>query len=543
MQSLILKNKSALATFVALDCPTLVFLLAVVYARFDTQKLLTAGSAFAVVFLFGLVLRVLNGKKYARRQRVKVQEYSNVTKSAIIYRMHTIVPYLHTLLLPLFLASVWFCHGCVIAEALLYGAMLCSLLRFFVFDNKAIIVAAAPALFYASWFFNSTIDGRTIVLTVVQGVLYCALNRDLTKSLEFSGSVIVAQLMTCGIHLLAGGYVYPLRAELNPFVDIGVNLGYLLIVLVFVLMAENLCYSELCIKHKLANAARVLILIAAVAKFCHWGYNVNYRGHVTPFSALIKLVSNKNALVTLGLWLVLCSMGLGLLFFKSPAPNSDLTRKLSPKSPVITALRKVLHFLVLICSAVAIYFDQQVLLGMVFYIIFVVVTIVELLRFYGFLCEGCNRRITKIYRTFGESPAPRSLVVSHAGLMLACGAPFWLEILQRQSTDYAKAFIGIIIVAFADSLAAIIGSQFRKLEAHEKSIAGSATFFISALIGMVLSFFITTNGNVNWNHIGVSVAVALSSTVVEAECLHTDNFVVSMTAYIAYTNAQNIFRL
>lgn len=67
MQSLILKNKSALgrlcalqaisshaATFVALDCPTLVFLLAVVYARFDTQKLLTAGSAFAVVFIFGL---------------------------------------------------------------------------------------------------------------------------------------------------------------------------------------------------------------------------------------------------------------------------------------------------------------------------------------------------------------------------------------------------------------------------------------------------------------------------------------------------------
>ncbi|KAK1443870.1 hypothetical protein BgAZ_207460 [Babesia gibsoni] len=542
MSSPLLQNRQSLAAFVALDCTLLPFLLAVIAKGFGEVKVLKAVGAFALTFVIALVLRMLNRKKYERHDRLKVQEYGNQSRTAILYRLYSILPYLHTLLLPTFIKSVPVFASSEVPDMLLFGAVLFCIMEKFLFDAKAITVVACCCVYVVNRFYPLVLDDGLIPFLLLQGLLFVAVRKDLGRNLGLYDSALMTQLVTLGVYLFTGGYNYPLGGVLNPLIDILVYMGYVVLVLLVVLMAEEVVdhQPERCIKRCLMNVARLLVAVFAVLLYFRWMYKVKeYAGGMSPLMGLFRVLKKKEALITLGTWLVLSVSCLGFLLHMSAKLPPDQTAK----SPLITFLRKGLHLLTLACAGLGFHFKQHLLLGFVLFVVFLVLTTLELLRFYGMLCAKCDRHLRHLYKSFGEVPEHRSLITSHVSFALACGAPLWMAIMNARRLDYVFASLGFVTVGLADSMAAIVGRHFKKQDANEKSVHGSVAFFFSALIGLLAVVFLTTGGVVHVKLIVAAVAVAFTTTIVEAGRLHADNFIVSMAACIVYHSVMKYIKL
>ncbi|CDR93941.1 hypothetical protein, conserved [Babesia bigemina] len=542
----LLQHGRCLATFLALDYTVLLLLTGITYVSLDHTKLRVAACALAVTIALGLALRSFNRKKYDRMARLKVQLYNNTHKDTLLYRMNSFLPYLHTALLPLFLATELRGKDKSIAEVLLFGAALSCVLDVFMFDNKALLFCAAVTLNLADRWFGDVLGRRAVILTLVQAVVHCVMRTDLTRSLNFTDSVIVSQLVTVGIHLLVGGYTYNSWGPLTQLADFAVHTGYMLLALVIVTLSDFVfkSYPSSCIRRRLANLARMAAMGYAAFRFGVWVYTYNaYKDGLTPLQTLLKLFSTNDAIITLVAWAIHTVVCVSILYHKSPLLTAASAHKYSAKSPAITILRKGLHFVLLVNGFVAMNMAQHTLFALSLYLIFIGGLALEILRFYGCIPLRLGRFLSSLYKAFGEGVTLRSLVIAHAFIALATGLPLWVQVGKGLQIDYTKAYIGLTTVAFADSLAAIVGSKARKLVCHEKSIAGSLAFFAGTFVSLAIALLIQHGPAIGYRHAAASAAVALAATIVEAGSPGTDNIGVAMTAYIVYSNLEKVLNL
>ncbi|GBE60877.1 dolichol kinase [Babesia ovata] len=514
--------------------------------------------SLAVIVAIGLALRKFNRKKYDRMARLKVQLYDNIHKETLLYRMNSILPYLQTALLPLFLATELQGKGKTIAEALLFGAALSCVLDVFMFDSWALLICSIFVFHHSSQRFGVVLGHRALAMTVLQPLVHVLMRRDLTRSLNFTDSVLVSQLFTVGANLVCGGYKYTWWGPLTQLADFGFHAGCILLALVLVMLFEFAVesYPSSCIRRRLANVARTFVVGYAAYRAGLWAYTYNaYKNGLTPLQSLVKLFSTNDALITLAAWAVHTVVCVTILYLRSPLLTAASAHKHSAKSPCITLLRKGLHVVLLVNGFVAMYMGQvrhgyakvtitqHTLFALCLYLIFIGGFALEILRFYGCIPGRLSRVLSNMYKAFGEGVTLRSLVVAHAFIALATGLPLWMQVGKGLQMDFTKAYIGLTTVAFADSLAAIVGSKAHKLVCHEKSIAGSLAFFAGAFVALAGALFIQHGAAIGYKHAGASMAVALAATIVEAGSPGTDNFGVAMIAYIVYSNLEKVLNL
>ncbi|GFE55033.1 dolichol kinase [Babesia ovis] len=471
-----------------------------------------------------------------------MQLYGKVSKDTMLYRKSSILSYLNALLLPIFVASVISRKTSVLAEALLFGTMLCCVVNPFIFDTKAVLSCAALAFFVADRLFANILGKRIIILTLIQALVHEYMREELTRSLDLADSVVFSQMVAIVLHLATGGYKRSFSVTMLPLVDFSVNLGYVLFVLLAVIVAEEITclFPRTCIKRKLTLAARVILLLEAIYRFTYWGVTTNtYKMGVTPFTALLKLYSTREAIITLGAWLATSAVCVTCLYFMSPVVATQ-GKTYPPKSPMITVLRKGLHFVLLINAAIAIYLRQHILLGMTLYLLFVGLMSIELLRFYSYMPSGINRRISNLYKAFGEVTTLRTLVLPQVWLVLAAGIPLWVELTQKNTVNFTRAYLGLAVVALSDAAAAFLGSRATKMQCHEKSLVGSIAFFICTAMALGTGMFLQFGNKLGLAHAGAAIIVALVTTVVEAGCPGIDNLNIAMVACAVYANIEKL---
>eukprot|EP00371_Babesia_bovis_P001629 XP_001610276.1 hypothetical protein [Babesia bovis T2Bo] len=476
-------------------------------------------------------------------KRLRMQQLTKHDVESAIYKNNSIVPYLNTLMLPLFLAAVIPRKGSVIPEVLLFGSLLCCLLDIFMFDTVAILFAAVLSFFLSDYLFEYVLGRRIIFLTIIQALVHEYLRDDLTKSLDIADSVVIAQLVTIGLHLAAGGYVRNFSPSMMPLVDFCVYLGYLLMILLAVVVTEGISNSfpRSCIKRKMSITTRIMVLIPCIYSFVSWGTNEKgYKMGLVPFKYLIRQFTSKNAAITLGIWTANTLLCVAIVYGKAQTLNGNAHKHNNQKSTMVIIMRKMFHMLLMINAAVAIYTRQQLLLAITLYILFVAMMVVELVRFHGYMPTKMQKGLTQIYNTFGENNTVRNMVLPHAWLILAAGVPLWMEILQKRSLKFIEAFLGLAVVTLADTAAALAGNKANKMKCNQKSIRGSFAFFVTTLLALGASMYAKYGNKLKCAHAAAAAAVAMATTIVEAGCPGIDNFNVAMMASALYANIDKI---
>jgi phytol kinase len=104
------------------------------------------------------------------------------------------------------------------------------------------------------------------------------------------------------------------------------------------------------------------------------------------------------------------------------------------------------------------------------------------------------------------------------------------------------AVLGILVMAWGDGLAAVIGSKFGKhpyqILGNKKSIEGTTTML---LVSFIISSLILLNTNIAWEQqVGISLLVAIAATALESFAqFGIDNLLVPLgSAAIAFYLSQ-----
>jgi phytol kinase len=100
----------------------------------------------------------------------------------------------------------------------------------------------------------------------------------------------------------------------------------------------------------------------------------------------------------------------------------------------------------------------------------------------------------------------------------------------------AAVEVGVIILAFGDPVATIIGKKFGKRKLYgNKTIMGSLAFFSVALMAGSIVFAIAGPSLPTWKAAAMLVTVALAGTLTELACQRLDdNFAIpTITAGVA----------
>jgi dolichol kinase len=106
----------------------------------------------------------------------------------------------------------------------------------------------------------------------------------------------------------------------------------------------------------------------------------------------------------------------------------------------------------------------------------------------------------------------------------SAGIPYAIGLLLTILTfPKPVAIAAIFTLAFADPLSAIIGIRFGKRRiVKEKSLEGSAAFFIATFLVVMLTFFSSVEG-MTWTIVGMSFLVALLGSAFEMIPLRIDD--------------------
>ena len=100
------------------------------------------------------------------------------------------------------------------------------------------------------------------------------------------------------------------------------------------------------------------------------------------------------------------------------------------------------------------------------------------------------------FETFKDEKDQDGLIMSHFYLLIGTLWPilqnydvYTFHGIHRDSPEFKRNFIGLILICISDSMAAIIGKKFGKVKVYGgKSLAGSQTFFLSGVI--MFAFFV-----------------------------------------------------
>ncbi|GIX63796.1 dolichol kinase [Babesia caballi] len=468
-----------------------------------------------------VVLRRLNIREYERYARLYERQYSDAAEERRTYCMTSMLPYLHTLTFPLFLASVWPDSHSPLATAMLIGGVVCCLTRMFRLHSNVLLLCASIELAAADYAFGGAIGFRTVFFAVLQACLHELMRGDLTKSLDFSDSVMLSQLATACIYLATGRGGIPIKGALAPLADLCIYSGLLVVVFVGLMLYEDILGSDPrhCIKRYVTDAVRFLVFAGSCGLFARDMLRVHRVGRgacpgALPDSGKLQRLASLAAEQRCH-----CSSAKVL-----PLRVANVPQHRSRELGGGLGLDK--------CNVL-----QYVSIAAFIYAVFLALLATELLRFYGLLPGVLSRALTKVYNRFGEGGTPRTFVFSHIWLALAGGLPLWMEILHDRPVHDPMALIGISAVGHADSVAAIFGTMGTKMVCHEKSLLGSFMMFLGTLVSTGLPWYLSAARR-NYVEMIPSLTTAVGAAIVEAGYPGNDNFALGMSAYIVYANTQ-----